>query len=375
MAGIYVHIPFCAQACHYCDFHFSTSLKYKQRIINAIKKELVMRKHYLKSKLIQTIYFGGGTPSAIDAISLSHLLETIYNNYKLTPNIEITIEANPEDINQEQILSWSTMGFNRVSIGVQSFRDRDLKYMNRIHNSKQAKNALRLLKESSINNLNVDLIYGYPELDNNAWEKNLDEVISLKIPHISCYCMTVEPKTPLYYFIKKGKQKNLNSSQGNAQFLIARKKLISSGYEHYEISNFAKPGYASLHNNNYWNKTHYLGVGPSAHSFNGTSRQWNIKNNHVYCKKIEDKDSYYEFEILSNKNQINEYILTQIRTSIGMDINYFKQNMSDIEFVNFTIEISKLEAEKLLKINGSSIVLTESGMLISDSISENLFLI
>ena len=375
MAGIYVHIPFCAQACHYCDFHFSTSLKYKQRIINAIKKELVMRKHYLKSKLIQTIYFGGGTPSAIDSMSLSYLLETIHNNYKLMPNIEITIEANPEDINQEQILSWSTMGFNRVSIGVQSFRDRDLKYMNRIHNSKQAKNSLRLLKESSINNLNVDLIYGYPELDNSAWKKNLDEVISLKIPHISCYCMTVEPKTPLDYFIKKGKQKKLNSSQGNAQFLIARKKLISSGYEHYEISNFAKPGYASLHNNNYWNKTHYLGVGPSAHSFNGISRQWNIKNNHVYCKKIEDKDSYYEFEILSNKNQINEHILTQIRRSIGMDINYFKQNMSDIEFVNFTIEISKLEAKKLLKVNGSSIVLTESGMLISDSISENLFLI
>ena len=375
MAGIYVHIPFCSQACHYCDFHFSTSLKYKQRIINAINKELIMQKHYLESQLIQTIYFGGGTPSLIGSMSLELILETIHHNYKLMQNTEITIEANPEDINQETILSWSTMGFNRVSLGVQSFRDQDLKYMNRIHNSIQARRAIRLLQESAINNLNVDLIYGYPELDNFAWESNLDTVISLKVPHLSCYCMTIEPKTPLYDFIKKGKHKKLNSGQGNEQFLIARKKLISSGYEHYEISNFAKPGYASLHNNNYWNKTHYLGVGPSAHSFNGISRQWNIKNNHVYCKKIEDKDSYYEFEILSNKNQINEYILTQIRTSVGMDIKYFKNNMDDIDFVNFKIEISKLEAEKLLKINGSSIVLTELGMLISDSISENLFLI
>tara|TARA_B100000427_G_scaffold311718_1_gene302604 strand:- start:842 stop:1969 length:1128 start_codon:yes stop_codon:yes gene_type:complete len=375
MAGIYVHIPFCSQACHYCDFHFSTSLKYKQRIINAINKELIMQKHYLKSQLIQTIYFGGGTPSLIDSMSLELILETIHHNYKLMQNTEITIEANPEDINQETILSWSTMGFNRVSLGVQSFRDQDLKYMNRIHNSTQARHAIRLLQESAINNLNVDLIYGYPELDNFAWKSNLDAVLSLKVPHLSCYCMTIEPKTPLYDFIKKGKHKQLNSGQGNAQFLIARKKLISSGYEHYEISNFSKPGYKSLHNNNYWNKTHYLGVGPSAHSFNGISRQWNIKNNHLYCKKIEDNDSYYEVEILNNKNQINEYILTHIRTSIGMDTNYFKQNMSDVDYVNFTIAISKLEAQKLLKINDNSIVLTESGMLISDSISENLFLI
>jgi len=375
MAGIYIHIPFCSQACHYCDFHFSTSLKNKQRIINAINKELIMQKHYLKSQLIQTIYFGGGTPSIIDSRSLALIIETIQNNYKLTQNAEITIEANPEDVGQEKVLSWSKAGFNRVSLGVQSFRNQDLKYMNRIHNSEQAIQAISLLQSSEINNFNVDLIYGYPELDNIAWKKNLDKVIAFDIPHISCYCITIEPKTPLYYFIKKGKYAKLNSEQGNSQFLIAREKLMSSGYEHYEISNFSKPGRASLHNNNYWNKTHYLGVGPSAHSFNGISRQWNINNNSLYCEKIEHNDCYYEIETLTTRDKINEYIMTQIRTSIGMDEKYFKQNMDDISFNNFKIELSKLEAQKLLKINGSSIMLTESGMLISDSISENLFLI
>ena len=375
MAGIYIHIPFCSQACHYCDFHFSTSLKNKQRIINAINTELIIQKHYLKSQLIQTIYFGGGTPSIIDSVSLSHIMETIETNYKLVKNTEITIEANPEDISQKQILSWSNIGFNRISLGVQSFRDQDLKYMNRIHNSKQATQAITLLQKSRINNLNVDLIYGYPGLDDAAWKKNLDKLISLNIPHISCYCMTIEPQTPLYYFIKKGKYEKLNSAKGNRQFLIAREKLISSGYEHYEISNFAKPECASLHNKNYWNKTHYLGVGPSAHSFNGTSRQWNIKNNSLYCAKIEQNDCYYEIETLTNKDKINEYIMTHIRTSIGMDKKYFKQNMDNIAFIHFKTELSKLEAQKLLKINGSNIALTESGMLISDSISENLFLI
>ena len=375
MAGIYIHIPFCFQACHYCDFHFSTSLKNKQRIINAINKELIMQKHYLKSQLIQTIYFGGGTPSIIDSESLSHIIETIQNNYKLMQNTEITIEANPEDISHENILSWFNIGFNRVSLGVQSFRDQDLTYMNRIHNSKQAIQAISLLQKSEINNLNVDLIYGYPGLDDAAWKKNLDKLISLSIPHISCYCMTIEPKTPLYYFVKKGKYEKLNSAKGNRQFLIAREKLISSGYEHYEISNFSKPKYASLHNKNYWNKTHYLGVGPSAHSFNGISRQWNIKNNSLYCEKIEHSDCYYEIETLTNKDKINEYILTNIRTSIGMDKKYFKQNMDVITFKHFKIELSKLETQKLLTINGSNIALTESGMLISDSISENLFLI
>ena len=297
---------------------------------------MIIQKHYLKSQLIQTIYFGGGTPSIIDSESLSNIIETIQNNYKLMQNTEITIEANPEDISHENILSWFKIGFNRVSLGVQSFRDEDLTYMNRIHNSKQAIQAISLLQKSEIKNLNVDLIYGYPGLDDDAWKKNLDKLISLNTPHISCYCMTIEPKTPLYYFIKKGKYEKLNSAKGNRQFLIAREKLISSGYEHYEISNFSKPKCASLHNKIYWNTTHYLGVGSSSDSFNVISRQWNIKNYRVYCEIIEVSDCYYEIETLTNKDKINEYIMTNIRTSIGMDETYLKQNMDDIDSVSYT---------------------------------------
>ncbi len=375
MAGIYVHIPFCLQSCHYCDFHFSTSLKTKKGVVNAINQELVIQKNYLQEDVIQTIYFGGGTPSLIDLDSICSILKTIRSNFKLSQSFECTIEANPDDINRQTVNDWHSLGFNRVSLGVQSFRNTDLNYMNRSHTNDQSLKAIRYLRESSISNFSIDLIYGYPILDNTSWENNLQTAIKLDVPHISSYCMTVEKQTPLYFYIKNKKYQALNSKTGQEQFLIARHLLIKNGYQHYEISNFSKNGYESKHNQNYWNKTNYLGVGPSAHSFNGHSRQWNIKNNVSYCKKVESGDTFYTRELLTRKNTLNEYILTRIRTSKGISKKYVYALMNSSERDCFDGEILRLAIQKLVKFDDEKILLTETGMLFADSISENLFLI
>ena len=375
MAGIYVHIPFCLQSCHYCDFHFSTSLKTKKRVVNAINQELVIQKNYLQEDLIQTIYFGGGTPSLIDLESIGSVLQTIRSNFKLSQSVECTIEANPDDINRQIVEDWYSLGFNRVSLGVQSFRNKDLNYMNRSHTNDQSLKAIRCLRESSIHDFSIDLIYGYPVLDNQSWINNLQTAIKFDIPHISSYCMTVEKQTPLYFYIKNKKYKALNSKTGQEQFLIARHLLINNGYQHYEISNFSKNGHESKHNQNYWNKTNYLGVGPSAHSFNGNSRQWNIKNNVSYCNKVESGDTFYTRELLSRKNTLNEYILTRIRTSRGISKKYVYALMNSLERDSFDLELSRLANQKLVKFDNDKILLTEKGMLFADSISENLFLI
>lgn len=375
MAGIYVHIPFCSQACYYCDFHFSTSLRTKQRVINSINKELILQKGYLKSQLIKTIYFGGGTPSLIDLDSLQSIMKTIGNNFRLAKELEITIEANPEDIKEETLLSWSNIGFNRISLGVQALNDKHLEYMNRIHSVKQAEIAIKTIQKSKIKNFSIDLIYGYPLLKNQEWIYTLQQILKLKVPHISCYCLSVEKSTPLYFFIKKGTYKKLSSETGKQQFLITRKILVKNGYDHYEISNFAQPGYRSLHNTSYWNKIDYLGVGPSAHSFNGTTRQWNLKNNIKYCEMIEQDMCFYEKEELNYKNLINEYILTRLRTKEGFNKKYLKDQMNNLEFKQLVEALNKLECKKLIKQQDSTVVLTEEGMLVADSISENLFLI
>ena len=286
MAGIYIHIPFCSQACSYCDFHFSTSLKNKSNIISAINMELKNEQKYLEGESISTIYFGGGTPSLIDNILIESILRTIQNNFNVSDHLECTIEANPEDISSNKINDWFTLGFNRISLGVQSFREQDLNYMNRIHTQEQSLRSIELLKKSKINNFNIDLIYGFPSLSDDAWTSNLQQVIQLDVPHISCYCLTIEPNTALFHHINNKQEMPLEPKRGRDHFLIARDILTNNNYSHYEISNFSKNGYKSAHNNNYWNKTKYLGVGPSAHSFNGRSRRWNIKNNTIYYTKI-----------------------------------------------------------------------------------------
>ena len=273
------------------------------------------------------------------------------------------------------VSSWHQIGINRVSLGVQAFKDEDLRYMNRIHTSRQSFRALELLKKSKIKNLSVDLIYGFPNLSDFSWEDSLDIVLQFDPQHISCYSMTVEKKTPLFHLIKKGVYCKLNSDQANRQFLIARKKLINSGYAHYEISNFAKDGHFSLHNTGYWNKTHYLGIGPSAHSFNGQTRQWNINNNLKYSHAIENNLQHYDVEKLSRKNMINEYILTRLRTSSGIKQDLISCKMTGPEYQKFNKEIVKFIDLGLIQKNNNSLSCTESGMLIADSISSDLFLI
>ena len=375
MAGIYIHIPFCSQACSYCDFHFSTSLKNKKEIIAAIEKELINEKNYLDGELINTIYFGGGTPSLLDSKSIESILQTIHNNFDLSNNIECTLEANPEDISISKIDDWYELGVNRISLGVQSFRDEDLNYMNRIHTKQQSIKSIQMLKKSKIKNFNIDLIYGFPMLNKSEWVANLEKVIALNVPHISCYCLTVEKGTALAHFIKQKKEQPLQPETGREHFLIARNMLLNHNYNHYEISNFSKIGYQSLHNKNYWNKTRYLGVGPSAHSFNGVSRRWNIRNNTIYCNKISRNEIAYEEELLTQKNIINEYILTSIRTSSGVSLNYIKAHMNQAELSRFNIEISKLEKMELIELKEETLYLNEKGMLLSDMISKNLFLI
>ena len=375
MAGIYIHVPFCAQACYYCDFHFSTSLKLKKRVISAMRKEIIQQKKYLDNSVVQTIYFGGGTPSLLETAAIESIYNTIKQNFILSNVIELTIEANPEDITESLISSWEQIGINRVSLGVQAFRDKDLRYMNRIHTSRQSFYALELLKKSKIKNLNIDLIYGFPNLSDDDWNDSLEVILKFGPQHVSCYSLTVEKKTPLSYFIKKGIYSKLNSDQSNRQFLIARKKLTNAGYRHYEISNFAKDGYFSLHNKNYWNKTHYLGVGPSAHSFNGATRQWNINNNLKYCNAIDNNMQHYKLEKLSRKNIINEYILTTLRTSSGIQQALLSTKMTESEFQQFNSHMTKFIELGLIQENNNSLFCTESGMLIVDSISSDLFLI
>lgn len=375
MAGIYIHVPFCIQACHYCDFHFSISLKNKSKVIKAIIQELKSRKQYLNNHPISTIYFGGGTPSLLTFTEIKKILNVINNNFCLLEDAECTIEANPEDITKKILNSWLDAGINRISLGVQSFRDDDLNYMNRLHDGDTAKKAIELIKHSKIDNINVDLIYGFPSLTNEYWKDNIKTLIDFNIQHISCYCLTIEKNTALFHFIKTKKHPPLKQEIGRDQFIIAHNILNKNGYEHYEISNFAKKSFKSRHNRNYWNNSLYLGVGPSAHSFNGVSRQWNIKNNNLYCSAIKKNEAYYKTEILSKKDIINEYILTSIRTSQGIDLNKLFCKISSEDAMKLESEIHKLIKKKLLIKNKNKIKLSLSGMLFADRITSDLFVI
>ncbi len=360
---------------YYCDFHFSTSLKSKSKIISSIKKEIKKQKNYLKGEIINTVYFGGGTPSILCADELREIMKVVENNFLLSSKMECTLEANPEDITESKLTDWFNIGINRLSLGVQSFRDEDLNYMNRSHTQLDACQSIELIKNSQIYNFSIDLIYGFPLLTNEAWLSNLEKIINFKIPHISCYCLTVEKKTPLFHLIKKGKYQQLDPLIGKEQFLIARKVLLENGYNHYEISNFSKKGFSSQHNKNYWNATKYLGVGPSAHSYNGFSRRWNVKNNALYFQKIDNDECVYQEEFLTEKNRINEYILTSIRTSYGLVKDYICRKMNTQQRNSFNKEINKLEKKNFINTIEGRIVLTEKGMLLADSITENLFII
>ncbi len=303
MAGIYLHIPFCKKACHYCDFHFSTSPVYKDQMVKALRNEIILRTAYTGTEVIETIYFGGGTPSVLSAEELGMLIHEITEYYPVSPSAEITLEANPDDLNPQKVKELRQTPVNRFSIGIQSFFEEDLKWMNRAHTAPEGHSSIKRVQDAGFENITADLIYGYPLLSDEKWKYNVRELIELQIPHISSYAMTVEPATALASFIQRGKQGPMNEAQSARQFEILMDELHSAGFEHYEISNFAKPGRHSRHNSNYWEGVNYIGIGPSAHSFNGDSRQWNVADNMKYIQALQGNKIPFEIEHLNGEVQ------------------------------------------------------------------------
>lgn len=377
MSGLYLHVPFCKQACHYCNFHFSTSLKYKGEMTQAIVQELLLRKDYLEDKHLSSVYFGGGTPSLLNEEELSALFAMINQCFVVDANAEVTLEANPDDITEENLAWWQSSPINRLSIGIQSFADADLAYMNRAHNAEEARRCIALAQSFGFNNLTVDLIYGTPTMSDLTWEKNVRTLIEAKVPHLSCYALTVEPKTALAHQIKTGKSPEVEEEKAARQFEMLMGWLEEAGYEHYEISNFALRGHRAVHNSNYWRAHHYLGVGPSAHSFNGHSRQWNVANNAKYLQAIAawregveiSTADLFEKEILSPADQYNEYILTGLRTSWGVSTAKMEEPFKTF----FTTNIHQYVDSKLISVEKDVFILTKEGRLLADRISSDLF--
>jgi len=374
MAGIYLHIPFCKKACHYCDFHFSTSPQYKDQMLKALRHEIILRKNYLAGEKIETIYFGGGTPSLLSADELQTLIGEITDLFEVSPSAEITLEANPDDLNPQKVKELRQTLINRFSIGVQSFFEEDLKWMNRAHSAREAQSSIKRVQDAGFENITVDLIYGYPLLSKPKWEHNIQQLIELHIPHISSYSMTVEPATALSSFIKKGEQKPMDEGQSAAQFLILMEQLTEAGFDHYEISNFAKPGLYSKHNSNYWEGVPYLGIGPSAHSYNGESRQWNISNNSKYIDQIELKKIPAEIEVLSIENRINEYIMTSLRTSRGMDLQKITKRFGSDYSNEIKNGLEPFIDKNWIIFKDQIITLTTDGKLFADHIASELFI-
>lgn len=374
MPGIYLHIPFCKKACHYCDFHFSTTPHYKDEILKAIRSEISLRKDYLGNEKIETIYFGGGTPSLLSADELQLLILEITDNYDVSSSAEITLEANPDDLSPQKVRELRQTPINRFSIGIQSFFEDDLKWMNRAHTAREAHSAVKRVQDAGFENITTDLIYGFPLLSDEKWEYNIHQLIELQVPHISSYSMTVEPATALSHFIKTGKQKPMDENQSAAQFIVLMDFLQEAGFEHYEISNFAKPGMHSRHNSNYWEGVKYLGIGPSAHSYNGESRQWNISNNMKYTEAIEMKKIPAEHEILELKDRVNEYIMTSLRTSKGMDLEKISKNFGSDYATEIRGGLEPLIDKNWITNNDQTIILTREGKLFADHIASELFI-
>ena len=368
MAGIYIHIPFCKQACSYCNFHFSTSLRRKNELVAALLSETELRSDYLKEENIETIYFGGGTPSLLSPGDQGALIEKIYSVFDISPDVEITLETNPDDISIEQLVEWKNEGINRLSIGIQSFFEEDLKWMNRAHTAQQAIDSLRLAAKQ-FDNITADLIYGTPLLTDEKWKTNVEKIIAEGVAHLSCYALTVEPKTPLNKMIREHKSPNIDPDKQSDQFLLLMQWMLEAGYEHYEISNFAKPGFRSRHNSSYWRGKKYLGIGPSAHSFDGSSRQWNISNNNLYIDSIKRKVIPGEKEILSPTQQLNEYIMTSLRTMEGLDLN----RVDGVSRHKLQVASKKFIERGFIVEEKDHLKLTTEGKLLADGIAAELF--
>ncbi len=374
MAGIYIHIPFCKQACNYCNFHFSTSLSQKEKLLDAMQKEIALNRSYLGDAVVETIYLGGGTPSLLSAEELKRLfgaLETTFPNQHLK---EATLEANPDDIDRKYLQALKSTPVNRFSIGIQSFRDDDLQFMHRAHNAGEADYAIKAAQDAGFDNISIDLIYGTPGLSDAGWEKNIAYAQMLHIPHISAYALTLESGTALAYSVKAGKARSPDQQQAADQFEILMEEMEAGGYEHYEISNFAKGGKYAVHNTNYWRGNSYLGIGPSAHSFNGVSRQWNVANNALYIKSLlAEHKLAFEKESLSPINQLNEYIMTSLRTMWGLNLQHTGARFG-VEFqkaLSAKAEVFISQGQMLEK--DDTLILSRQGKLFADAIASEMF--
>ncbi|AUC74371.1 radical SAM family heme chaperone HemW [Olleya sp. Bg11-27] len=390
MSGIYIHIPFCKQACHYCDFHFSTSMKKKDQLIFALAKELELRKDEFKDITVETIYFGGGTPSVLSADELQYLIDSVYLNYKVIDSPEITLEANPDDLiidndvtlsavevqslYQSKFEALKSTGINRLSIGVQSFHEKDLKLMNRAHNAEEAKRCLQFATQY-FDNISLDLIYGIPNSTNAEWLENINTALSFGIPHISSYALTVEPKTALASFIAKGIIDNVDDDLAHDQFHILIERLGQAGFDHYELSNFGKKAYYSKNNSAYWLGKPYLGIGPSAHSFNGEQRAWNVKNNSIYIAKINQEQLPLEVEVLSLNDKYNEFVMTGLRTIWGVSLAEVEKQFGKCFLEYLLQQASQYVNKQMLYIEDNSLKTTKTGKFLSDGIASDLFML
>ncbi len=375
MAGIYIHIPFCRQACHYCNFHFSTSLRYQNEFLVGLLKEIELqaKENYLQGQPVETIYFGGGTPSLLTKEEAGSILLHIRQLFTTSPTAEITLEANPDDVDEIKLAGWKEAGINRLSIGIQSLFDEDLQWMNRAHNAEQAKTVIQKSRDAGFDNFSVDLIYGTPGLTDEKWNYNLDWIIDQNITHLSCYALTVEPKTPLDKMIRTQQTVDVDAEQQSRQFIQLINKMEQVGFEHYEISNFAKPGQRSKHNSSYWHGAHYLGLGPSAHSFNGTSRQWNVANNMQYIQSLNKGIVPFEKEELTTVQQLNEYIMTSVRLMEGCDLQFVQQKFGD-DFANQLLSNAKqFELKGWMMLHNKHLILTKEGKLFADRVAGELF--
>lgn len=375
MAGIYVHIPFCKQACYYCDFHFSTNQEVRMRLVECIKDELILQKSYLKNQIVNTIYFGGGTPSLLNEDELKLILDAIRDNFELNNTIEITLEANPDDLSESNLSYFKKLGINRLSIGIQSFHNPFLSFLHRTHSAEKAIEGIKNARKIGFNNISIDLIYAIPGESNEQWLADIDQALALSPEHISCYSLTIEEKTVFGKWAAAGKLKAVEDDIAAQHLELLMEKLEANGYEHYEISNFAKPGFHSKHNSSYWNSELYLGVGPSAHSYNGLTRQFNISNNHLYIKSIHQQQVPFEQETLSREDKINEYLLISLRTAKGANLSKLKSEFEFDLLEKAPDYLNNLLTKNLALLENNMLSLTKKGKLLADKIASDLFIL
>ncbi|SKC76308.1 radical SAM family heme chaperone HemW [Ohtaekwangia koreensis] len=375
MAGIYLHIPFCKQACYYCDFHFSTSLETKNELVKAISRELILQKDYVKGETINTIYFGGGTPSLLSEEELKMLFDTIYKNYIVNPAAEITLEANPDDLSILNLKQFYSAGVNRLSIGIQSFDDNVLRFLNRVHDSIAAKSCVNEARSIGFKNISIDLIYAIPGQDDIAWKNNIKQALDLSPEHISSYSLTIEDKTVFGRWAATGKLKITEDEIAATQLEILTEQLEAAGFEQYEISNFSQQGFESKHNSSYWKQEKYLGVGPSAHSYNEHSRQYNINNNAAYTRSLQQNIIPFTLETLAVEDKINDYLLTTLRTHWGTDLKKMKALYGYDLLADHQQYIESLCSQKLATLENDTLLLTKRGKLLADKIASDLFVL